>query len=195
MIRLFMIVLAIVLAPALAASEEVDPVIMFNTVCASCHEGECSGRLTFDSGSAGAKEHIQRYAGPVSSKIVSALFEALVTMKRVCAYPSFDFSAPQDHQWSANTLAKFGIPSRKGWFIPLGRLAAGNYQVTLIADAGVSMRLQVVRDNFEISAEDCNCTHSGETVYPFTVDGAGIYYLRIASQEPLRLKSLALSRR
>lgn len=195
MVRQLLFVFSIIVAPVVAASEEAEPVVLFNTLCASCHEGECSGRLTFDTGSAGATGHIRRHAGPVSDQMVSSLFEALVIMKQACAYPPFDVTVPNDHRWSANALKELGIPSGKGWFVPLGRLAAGNYHLSLVAGANVRLRLQVVRDNFESSAEDCTCTHTGETAYPFTVDKAGTYYLRITSREPLRLKSLALFRR
>lgn len=195
MVRLFIFAFFIIAAPVVAASEDVQPVVLFNTVCAACHEGECSGRLTFDTGRAGATGHIRRYADPVSDQMVSALFEALVTMKKACAYPPFDVAVPHDRRWSANALQGLGIPSGKGWFVPLGRLTAADYRLALVADANVRLRLQVVRDNFEFTAEDCTCTHTGETAYPFTVDEDGAYYLRITSQEPLRLKGLSLLRR
>jgi hypothetical protein len=37
-------------------------IVEFNTVCSDCHAGECSGRLSFDSGPAAARAHISRIA-------------------------------------------------------------------------------------------------------------------------------------
>lgn len=41
-------------------------VVRFSTVCFNCHEGECSGRLSFDSGARAAQDHIRRDLGAAS---------------------------------------------------------------------------------------------------------------------------------
>ena len=41
--------------------------VKFNTVCTRCHEGECSGRVSFSSGVAATRSHVLRYLPSSSS--------------------------------------------------------------------------------------------------------------------------------
>jgi hypothetical protein len=51
--------------------------VSFNILCAKCHEGQCSGRLSFSDGTSVTRSHIQRYAGSTDEKIVSQLYAIL----------------------------------------------------------------------------------------------------------------------
>lgn len=59
-------------------------IVEFNTVCSDCHAGECSGRLSFDSGPAAARAHIERYLGNTHEVPIAALFAMLRHVKEVC---------------------------------------------------------------------------------------------------------------
>jgi len=62
------------------------PVLRFNTVCANCHEGECSGRLSFLLGPEATFSHIRRFAGDADDILVRELQALLEHMKQECAY-------------------------------------------------------------------------------------------------------------
>ena len=66
-----------------------DAIVQFHTVCNNCHEGECSGRLSFDSGSAAARGHIERYLGATPDASIASLFAMLRHVKESCShYPA-----------------------------------------------------------------------------------------------------------
>ncbi|MEA3418197.1 MAG: hypothetical protein U9Q90_02270, partial [Campylobacterota bacterium] len=93
--------------------------IIFNTLCAKCHEGECSGRLSFDTGSKAANSHIKRYAGDtnVSKGETKEFFTLLNYMKKECA-----LFMPDNGRWKPENLSRFALPSNDSYFIPLGSL-------------------------------------------------------------------------
>ena len=83
-----------------AAANEIpqSTIVRFNTVCANCHEGECSGRLSFQSGAAAARQHMQRYLGPIVDADVAAFFDLLRYTKENCAhYPQAQPDTRQRH--------------------------------------------------------------------------------------------------
>jgi hypothetical protein len=65
------------LAPAGAEGLPLNSVVRFNTVCANCHEAQCSGRLAFGSGAEAARGHMERYLGPLTDDEVGFLFRIL----------------------------------------------------------------------------------------------------------------------
>ncbi len=48
-------------------------IVYFNTLCSDCYEGQCTGRLSIDSGSAAARFHIERYLGSTDDLSIAAL--------------------------------------------------------------------------------------------------------------------------
>jgi hypothetical protein len=60
-------------------------VVVFNTVCAQCHEMECSQRLSFSSNSPAdnARSHIQNYAGSLDVTKIEDLFGLIKYTKKV----------------------------------------------------------------------------------------------------------------
>ena len=69
------IVLLLIFFSYLHASENlsigIETAIKFNTICAKCHEGQCSRRLSFEDNPKVAVSHINRYI-PNSSKTLTA---------------------------------------------------------------------------------------------------------------------------
>lgn len=82
---------ALLLACAAAFAADQLPtasIVRFNTVCTNCHEGECSGRLSFHTGAKEALGHMQRYLGSISDSQAENLFVLLRHTKERCApYP------------------------------------------------------------------------------------------------------------
>jgi hypothetical protein len=64
------------------------------TTCARCHEGECSGRLSFDLGVEATTDHLIRNARPLTKDSIRKLFKMLEYMKRECAYPPLNVPIP-----------------------------------------------------------------------------------------------------
>ena len=62
--------LLLLISPSFAVEDKAftESVVIFNTICAKCHEAECSGRLTFDKAFETSTSHILRYYGPASEK-------------------------------------------------------------------------------------------------------------------------------
>ena len=72
--------LALLTAPPSVGDEgraSVESTVLFNTDCARCHEGECSGRLSFHLPPEAADQHIRRHGGELPAKQVRELYELL----------------------------------------------------------------------------------------------------------------------
>ena len=110
---------------AQAADIPLATVVRFNTLCATCHEGECSGRLSFDLGIQASENHIRRHAGDVGQNVWRDLARLLAHMKQACAYYPMAVDIPENRHWGPEALAALHNAKENAWFIPLGHLPAG----------------------------------------------------------------------
>ena len=62
--------LLLLISPSFAVEDKAftESVVIFNTICAKCHEAECSGRLSFDEAFETSSSHILRHFGRASGK-------------------------------------------------------------------------------------------------------------------------------
>ncbi|MBL8923705.1 MAG: hypothetical protein JNJ54_32925 [Myxococcaceae bacterium] len=121
-----------------AESPSRGALVRFHTACASCHVAECSGRLSFDSGSAGARGHVKRYAPTANDAVVRELFSMLTSLKRTCqhALPA----PPLLPRFDAAFLAEHFNPDASAWFVPLpARSRTGVVEL----DVGVGQHAEV----------------------------------------------------
>jgi len=140
-------------APPAAPVSSRRALVRFHTACASCHAGECSGRLSFFSGKGGAKHHIRRYAPTADDLVVKELFTLLATMKRTCRVELPADTAAQA-RWTGEQLREWFNPDANAWFIPLGELGPARVTVTLQPGAGAeAARAQVLDEELETLAE------------------------------------------
>lgn len=173
---------ALLLASALAAgawAAEIAPghVVRFNTVCARCHEGECSGRLSFQAGAPGAAGHIRRYLGTATEREVEAMFGLLKYMKEHCSqYPLAPNAAGR---WGAQELAAWRNPVEGGYFVPLGALPPGERRLRLVLDADAPCSARVTDSRFEVAAEEQSCR--GGAVLTFAA-GGDEHYLHVQTE-------------
>jgi len=159
----------------------VSTVVRFNTVCTNCHEGECSGRLSFQSGAPAARNHIRRYLGMSSEREIGDLFALLKYTKEKCApYP---LKPPESSQWSASDLANWHNPIEGGYFIPLGALKPGEHRLRLIFAGEPQGRVRVTDTRFDLVAEEQLC-RGGAPLLVFTASG-GEYFLHLQTQAGL----------
>jgi len=161
--------------------------VIFNTLCAKCHEGECSGRLSFDTGSKAASSHIKRYAGDIniSKGETEEFFSLLNYMKTECA-----LWMPDNGKWKPENLSHFALPSSKGYFIPLGMLKEGKYHLEIKLKDDVHFRVEVLSDHFEHFLDRSTCPDGKKEILQFTIDKAVNTFLRIQSRIPLEIIDL-----
>ena len=82
---LFLTVCGGLLAPwPVMAQAPIPPasVVRFNTLCATCHEGECSARLSFRLDPGATDSHIRRYTGDITQQTARELNALLEHMKQ-----------------------------------------------------------------------------------------------------------------
>ncbi len=127
--------------------------VRFHTACSNCHAGECSGRLSFLSGKAGAQRHIHNYAPSADPAVVRELYGLLITLKRTCQV-ELPVPATAPAAWTPQQLREWFNPDLGAWFIPLGELGPGPVVVELAPGAGSrGGRVQLLDDQLETLAE------------------------------------------
>jgi hypothetical protein len=163
--------------------------VIFNTLCAKCHEGQCSGRLSFDSGSEAASSHIKRYAvdTEVSKGEVDEFFTLLNYMKKECA-----LLMPNNGKWKPENLSHFAVPSHDSYFIPLGTLKSGNYILNIKVKETACFRVEVLSNKLNPSLDQSLPSSSKEQNIDFTIDEKLDYFLRIRSRKPLNIETLEI---
>lgn len=164
--------------------------VRFNIVCARCHEGECSGRLSFDQGRKAAEFHIERYAGKVSPLTRQELYDLLEYMKRECRYYPFPFPVPRDRRWNAEMLRQYHDEVASAYFIPLGSLPAGRYRAVFRFDREAEASAELVSAQFEIEDFPQVTTVSSAAGIVFGVSSTGEYHIRLRVTRPALLLRL-----
>jgi hypothetical protein len=166
------------------------PFTTFNTVCAKCHEAECSGRLSFQGGVDATREHVRRYAGAVSDAEVGEFFELLRHMKEQCSYyPAVEGGVPST-AWDAAALASFFELSERSYFLPLGTFPTGECRVRLHFDRGAAASAQVMTSHLEPALEVAlpSAERDATLAWPCRADES--YYLRLRAAGEARLTRL-----
>lgn len=154
----------------------------FNTSCARCHEGQCSGRLSLGADAA-TQTHVERYSGKILTGDEHALFlHHLRLMKEGCHLVSAPAHAPVDVavlQAEGAILAAFRSFQGNAYFIPLGKLMPGRYQLILEGTAAQAWRVQVLAETLETSSDSEGCAGSLFLQEAFVAGGMAYHYLRV----------------
>ena len=193
----YIILVAIVItlpSPALATdSIQIESAIMFNTSCAQCHEGECSGRMTFHLPKSAADQHIHRHGGELSKKSIRELFELLRYMKEECSFYPLSVALSQDRIWGSDKLSKLRSPSNKAYFVPLGYLELGLYQLLIEGlNDNANYCIEIINGEFDYLVEKTLNGESEKLSLQFQADERSNYYLRIKSRKPISLKRIEI---
>jgi hypothetical protein len=176
--------------PARGDGPSLPSSIAFGTTCARCHEGQCSGRLSFDRGAEAASAHIRRYAGELSPAQVAELFTLLERMKTECAYPPVDAPVPPDGVWPPELLARLCLPEHRACLVPLGTLAPGMHRIRVEFVGTPHVHAQVVAADFETLLEEPLAVANGAAEVAFGLDEPSAAFLRLQAQETLRLERM-----
>ncbi len=159
-------------------------VVKFNTACARCHEGECSGRLSFSSGAAATQGHVQRHLPSASPLDVEELFAILKYTKEQCAHYPLPGALPANGLLDEETLRQWHGADGEGYFIPLGRVHRGEYHLTLRFDRASEASVRVTSENFEVLLEQQQCKNMVVSL-TLPVAAEAFYYLQIRSSATL----------
>lgn len=183
--KLKKLILLALLLPMPAWATEIPPatVVRFNTVCANCHEGECSGRLSFQSGAAAAANHLRRFLGVLSEREIADLFALLKYTKEQCRQYPVTAAVPANGRWGVKELGIWRNPVEGGYFIPLGTLKPGGYRASLLFAGDPQGKVRVTDEHFEVAGEEHLCRGS-QPVLQFAASG-GEYYLHVQTQTVL----------
>lgn len=157
-----------------------ESTVLFNTNCARCHEGECSGRLSFHLPPEAADQHVRRHGGDLPAKQVRELSELLRYMKEDCAFYPLPFALALDGAWGTETLRRLRSASGETYFLPLGTLSPGGHRV-LLQGPGPTARPCVelidgefgYLDGVELEPEE------GGWHLRFRTEAAGMLFLRV----------------
>ena len=164
----------------------------FNTLCAACHEGEFSERLSFDSGIEATEKYIRHHADDVPPDVWHDLAQLLTHTKQTCAYYPMAIEIPKDGRWDSGALAMLHNAKKNAWFIPLGHLPAGRYLATLYSAGPLEGVAQIISARFDITDFPLQCPGRKQIAFVFEVDRSGIHYLRIRSAKAQALSGLEI---
>ncbi len=190
---------SLLLIPCDALPVEDEPfresVIIFNTICAKCHEAQCSGRLSFSDAYDASASHIIRHYGKASEKkwLQKELFSILNHMKVNCAYYPMSVPVPAKRIWNSEILEKMTTLLERNYFIPVGPFTPGRYNLELKLAKDAKVTVHLVSETFDLVVEDCYQSSDQQLVIPFTIEVAGNYYVRVYPRKPVQITRLAIS--
>lgn len=173
--------------PALAQDTATTATVMFDSVCLTCHEGECSGRMALrtERGSDGLAGHVAGYVGRQDDAMVSRLKTLMSQLKTECRLPPPPVALPAGGIWDGASLAPLTLADRQRLFVPLGPLNPGTHSASLRQDEAQRLRLQVVADSFDIVFDEDSTVGPTGTRIHWQVEEPGQYFLRIIGRRPV----------
>jgi hypothetical protein len=183
---------AVGLAYATMGAAEVSraTAVKFNTVCTRCHEGECSGRLSFSSGVAATRSHVRRYLPSSSPLEVEELFAILKYTKELCAHYPLPDAIPANGMWGTEALRQWRSPEGDSYFIPLGKMRPGAYHLGLRFDGETEASVRITNENFDVLLEEQQCRDQAcDQTLPVAAEA--LYYLHLKSSATLLALTLA----
>lgn len=172
-------------AQAFASPPSQETLVIFHTVCVNCHEGECSGRLSFEAEASLARSHVERHAGAVSDSKLALLFAMLRHVKETCSHYPLVASPPTTGIWEAGEIAAWRNDITGAYFIPLGQLDARRYRIELEFAAPASGEVRIADNHMETHGEERLCNDARKSLSLRTATDRD-YYLYLKSDTQLR---------
>ena len=190
---------SLLLLPCVALPSENEPfresVVIFNTICAKCHEAQCSGRVSFGDAYEITSNHIIRHYNLASGKIwlQKELFSILNHMKKKCAYYPMSVPLPPKRIWNTEILEKMTILLERKYFIPIGPFSLGSYNLELNLARDEEITVHLVSETFDMIVEDSYLSSGKKIAVPFSIEESGNYYVRIYPRKPVQITRLVVS--
>lgn len=174
-------------------AEPVATAVLFNTLCATCHDLECSGGLSplcAQGGAEKARGHMERHAGPLASEAVAGLFSLLEEAKRDCRRPFPEVRHPAGGVWDEAALQAFAAPEGKAAFVPLGERSPGTYRWHLTGEAKAVVRAELLAGPDQGVGMELRDLGEGALLEITLVERAPTF-LRLRSAQPFRLTGVS----
>ena len=191
-----LLVFLLLVSPLFAVEDKAstESVVIFNTICAKCHEAQCGGRLSFDESFEVSASHILRHYGQAYGNkwLQKELFDILNYMKGKCAYFPMQVTVPLTREWNSEILDKFTTLMERNYFIPVGNFTPGHYRIELELDKDVKVTAHLISGEFEMIVEDCYLSSDRRISIPFFIEEPGSYYFRMYPREPVWISRLAI---
>ena len=189
------LLISILLLPLFVFASDNIPIessVIFNTSCARCHEGQCSGRMSFHLPEDAANQHIRRHGGELSQQRIRQLFKLLRYMKEECSFYPIPHALMKDQIWDRKMLNEFQSPSRQAYFMPLGLLEPGMYQLLFEALNNTKFCVEIINEEFDFIEQDSLYGESGRKTLKFQAEERSEHFLRLTAQNPINLMQLEL---
>lgn len=191
--RTAILLLPLLLATGMPVANAADATVRFATACAKCHEGECSGRLSFSQTPDTTFTHIRQYAGPSDDAFARALYDTLEHMKSRCAYPPIPL-APVAHPLDTAALAAYRDDWNGAYFVPLGRQPKGTYRLTVSLERGGELRVEIIDAVFDPVFDRCIDAADGSLSLQLVLGDSPAHYLRVRPRDAQSIRSLVFER-
>jgi len=188
--------LAILSASAVPAHADGLPIgsaVLFSTRCAHCHEGECSGRMSFLLAANAADQHIRRHGGDLPQETVQDLADLLRYTKERCAFYPIPLTLAQDGDWGRNTLDRLRDPDGTAYFLPLGHLESGAYRLWMDGMApGMRVCAELIAADFDFVRHEGVAPSGERQGLRFQVEEPTEVFMRLRTQGPIVLTRVEL---
>ena len=182
---------ASVLGPAPLTASDAIPIaaaVVFNTACARCHEGECSGRMSLDLPRDAADEHVRRHGGALPDETVRQLGELLRYMKEQCAFYPLPLALATDRVWGQDSLDQLRSPAGTAYFLPLGRLGAGEHRLRIDGlEPGIRTCVDLVTADFDSVTPEAVTQEGEQRGLRFRIDTPVEVFLRITAERSITM--------
>lgn len=189
------LLISILLLPSLAFASDnisIESTVIFNTTCARCHEGECSGRMSFHLPEDAANQHIRRHGGELSEQRIRQLFKLLRYMKEECSFYPIPLALIKFQIWERKMLNKFQSPSGQAYFMPIGQLEPGIYELLFEKLKNTKFCVEVINEEFDFVERDSLYGEYGKKTLKFQAEERSEYFLRLTAQDRINLNRLEL---
>jgi len=177
-----------------ATAADGQATLRFAAACADCHEGECSGRLSFARRPVAAATHIRQYAGPVSDDLARGLYAALERMKAECRYQMPTGIDLLGGELAGNRLTHQRDAWSGNYIIPLTPLAPGRYRLSGELRGNGRIRIEAVDEAFDHWADDCLATRERRFAIELVLPETHRVFLRLRPADKEAIIRLSLQR-
>lgn len=163
--------------------------IRFATSCAACHEGECSGRLSFTRQPRVAFDHIRRYAGPANDELAQQLYETLEQMKSDCSYPPLQAPDP-GREMDTGEIERYRDAWSSAYFLPLHGLRPLRYRLLISFTGDGAVRVEVIDAEFDPLLDERLVVGDTPLTVTLPASDPGHGYLRLRPCGEMRIRKL-----
>ena len=130
------------------------------------------------------RSHVRRYLPSSSLLEVDELFAILKYTKELCAHYPLPDAIPANGVWGVEALRQWRSPEGDSYFIPMGRMRRGVYQLGLRFDGNTEASVHITNEKFDVLLEEQQCRDQA-CDWTLPVAAEAHYYLHLKSNATL----------